>query len=159
MQKVNYNLVLIAGLLVGGYFAFGNDILKFFGVKKTAEEKKTDEALKEQEKKYNFWGGIANMKLAIGQKKNMILLTYKDSQILAKRIENSFGTFNDDEEALYSVFRELRYQSQVSSLVDAYKALYKSDLLNKLKAKLSDSEYYEVIRIVSLKPTGITNIK
>jgi hypothetical protein len=158
-QKVNYNLIIVAGLLVGGYFAFGNDILKALGIKKTAEDKKTDENLNIQEKKYNFWGGIANMKIAIGPKKNMVLLTVADSQILAKRINNAFGTFNDDEDAIFGVFRGIRYQSQVSSLVDAYRTAYKADLLTTLKGNLSDAELAELLNIVSIKPTGITNLK
>ncbi len=159
MKGLNANLAIVALLLVGGYFAVGNDLLKAFGVKKSADDKKNDENLNIQEKKYNFWGGIANMKIAVGSKKTITLLTAKDAQILAKRIYDAFGNFNDDEEALYAVFRGLRFQSQVSSLVDAYQSLYKKDLLTTLKANLSDSELGELLNIVSNKPTGISNIK
>ena len=159
MNKVNINLVIVAGLLVGGYFAFGNDILKALGIKKGEEEKKADENLKVQEKKFNFWGGIALMKLAVGSKKTITLLTQKDADILAKRIYSAWSAFNDDEDKVFGVFRELRYQSQVSSLVDAYRKIYKADLLTTLKGKLSDSELAEALSIVANKPTGITNIK
>jgi hypothetical protein len=89
----------------------------------------------------------------------MVLLTVADSQILAKRINNAFGTFNDDEDAIFGVFRGIRYQSQVSSLVDAYRTAYKADLLTTLKGNLSDAELAELLNIVSIKPTGITNLK
>ena len=162
MNKINPNLVLIALLGVGGYFAF-NKILEAFGIKDTAAEeaaaKAAAKALKEQESKYNFWSGIAAVKIAVGSKQTIKLLTAKDANILAKRIYNSFGTFNDDEEALFAVFRELRYQSQVASLVDAYRSLYKLDLLNTLKAKLSDAELSEVIYIITTIPTGIEKAK
>lgn len=159
MKKLNPNLALIAFLFVGGYFAFGNDILKALGVKKSAEKKQSEDSLNKQEVKYNFWAGIAAMKIAVGSKKTIKLLTASDANILAKRIYNAWGVFNDNEEALYAVFRELRYQSQVASLVDAYRSLYKLDLLGALKSKLNDKELAEVIHIISIKPTGIENIK
>ena len=158
MNKINPNLVLIALLGVGGYFAF-NKILIALGVKDSKAEEEAKKALKEQESKYNFWSGIASVKIAVGSKKTIKLLTASDALILAKRINNAFGTFNDDEEAIYAVFRELRYQTQIASIVDAYRSAYKLDLLTTLKAKLSDTELAEVINIITTIPTGIDNAK
>ena len=162
MNKINPNLVLIALLAVGGYFGL-NKILEAFGVKDSAEEeaarKEGNKALKEQESKYNIWSGIASLKIAVGSKKTIKLLTERDADILAKRIYNAFGAFNDDEAAIFAVFREIRYQTQVASLVDAYRKLYKVDLLNTLKIKLSTAELSEVIYIITTIPTGIENAK
>lgn len=153
MNKVNINLVIIAGLLVGGYFAFN----KIFG--KSKEDKEAEKDLKEQEKKNNIWAGVASLKTNVKPSQNIYLLTTSDANIIAKKINSAFGTFNDDEEAIYGVFRKLRYQTQVASIVDAYKTLFNQDLLTTLKSKLSDSEFYEVIRIIDTKPIGVENKK
>jgi hypothetical protein len=155
-QKLDYNLVLIAGLFVGGYFII-KPILEKFGLKSSAEDKALEKALKEQESKFNIWAGIPSLKKAAGTRKNIIVLTAAGSDFYAKQIKQAFGTFNDDEEKIYGVFRQLRYKSQVASIVDAYFKLYKTDLLTQLKSKLSDSELNEIIKIIETKPLGITN--
>jgi len=149
MNKLNPNLVIIAALAIGGFFAYN----KFFGPSK--EERQGDKFLEEQEKKNNIWAGVASLQKTIKSTQTIKLLTFNDSNIIAKKIYNAFGTFNDDEEAIYAAFRALRYQTQVASLVDAYKKLYNKDLLTTLKSNLSDSELYEVINIIGTKPLGI----
>lgn len=149
MNKVNPNLIIIAALAIGGYFAYN----KFFG--KSKEEKQADKALEDQEKKNNIWAGVASLQKTIKTTQTIKLLTASDSNIIAKKINNAWGNFNDDEEAVYAAFRGLRYQTQVSSLVDAYKKLYNKDLLTTLKSNLSDSEFNEVINIINTKPIGI----
>lgn len=149
MNKINYNLLIVAGLLVGGYLAFN----KFFG--KSKEDKEAEKNLKEQEKKTNIWAGVASLKATIKSNQNIYLLTAKDAEIIAKKIEDAWSVWGDDEEAIYGVFRKLRYQTQVASIVDAYKRLFNEDLLTTLKEKLSDSELNEIINIISTKPLGI----
>jgi hypothetical protein len=149
MNKLNPNLVLIATLLVGGYIAYN----KLFG--KSKEEKEAEKSLEEQEKTNNIWAGVASLQKTIKPNQTIKLLLYNDSVIKAEKIHDAWGTFNDDEEAVYAAFRSLRYQTQVASIVDAYKKLYNKDLLTTLKSNLSDSEFNEVIKIISLKPLGI----
>ena len=153
MNKVNPNLVIIAGLLIGGYLAYN----KLFG--KSKEEKEAAKALQEQEKTNNIWAGVASLQKTIKPTQTIKLLLYNDSVIKAEKINNAWGTFNDDEEAVYAIFRSLRYQTQVASIVDAYKKLYNKDLLTTLKSNLSDSEFNEVINIIGTKPLGIENKK
>jgi hypothetical protein len=149
MNKLNPNLVLIAALLVGGYIAYN----KLFG--KSKEEKEAEKSLEEQEKTNNIWAGVASLQKTIKPNQTIKLLLYNDSVIKAEKIHDAWGTFNDDEEAVYAAFRSLRYQTQVASIVDAYKKLYNKDLLTTLKSNLSDTEFNEVIKIISLKPLGI----
>lgn len=149
MNKINYNLLIVAGLLVGGYLAFN----KFFG--KSKEDKEAEKNLEEQEKKHNIWAGVASLKATIKPTQKIYLLNATDANIIAKKIDDAWGTFNDDEEAVFGVFRKLRYQTQVASIVDAYKTLFNEDLLSKLYTKLSDSEYNQVINIIATKPLGI----
>jgi hypothetical protein len=149
MNKLNPNLVLIAALLVGGYIAYN----KLFG--KSKEEKEAEKSLEEQEKTNNLWAGVASLQKTIKPNQTIKLLLYNDSVIKAEKIHDAWGTFNDDEEAVYAAFRSLRYQTQVASIVDAYKKLYNKDLLTTLKSNLSDTEFNEVVKIISLKPLGI----
>jgi hypothetical protein len=100
---------------------------------------------------------VASLQKTIKTTQTIKLLTASDSVIIARKINNAWGTFNDDEEAVYAAFRGLRYQTQVSSLVDAYKKLFNKDLLTTLKSNLSDGEFTEVINIISTKPIGIEN--
>lgn len=153
MNKVNINLLIVAGLLVGGYFA----IDRFFG--KSKEQKEAEKALSEQEKKNNIWAGAASLQKTIKPTQTIKLLLYNDSAIKAEKIHNAWGLFNDDEEAVYGVFRSLRYQTQVASIVDAYRKLYNQDLLTTLKTKLSDTEFNEIVKIIDTKPLGIENKK
>lgn len=149
MNKLNPNLVLIAALLLGGYVAYN----KLFG--KSKEEKEAEKSLEEQEKTNNIWAGVASLQKTIKPNQTIKLLLYNDSVIKAEKIHDAWGTFNDDEEAVYAAFRSLRYQTQVASIVDAYKKLYNKDLLTTLKSNLSDTEFNEVVKIISLKPLGI----
>jgi hypothetical protein len=55
MNKVNPNLVIIAALAIGGFIAYN----KFFG--KSKEERLSEKALEEQEKKNNIWAGVASL--------------------------------------------------------------------------------------------------
>lgn len=153
MNKLNPNLVLIAALFVGGFIAYN----KLFG--KSKEEKEAAKNLEEQEKKNNIWAGAASLQKTIKPNQTIKLLTYNDSVIKAQKIHDAWGTFNDDEEAVYAAFRSLRYQTQVASIVDAYKKLYNQDLLTTLKSKLSDSEFSQVVNIIDTKPLGIENKK
>lgn len=155
-QKIDYNILLIAGILVGGYFV-GKSILEKLGLKESAEDLETKAKLKEQETKFNIWGGIISLQKAAGTRKVIKVLTKVGSEFYAKQINNALGLFNDDEQAIFGVFRQIRFKSQVASIVTAYFNLYKKDLLTTLKSKLSESELAEVINIIETKPLGITN--
>jgi len=155
-QKIDYNLFLIAGLFVGGYFVI-KPILEKLGLKSSAEDIALEKALREQESKFNIWAGIASLKKAAGTRKNITVLTAAGSDFYAKQINSAFGIINDDEQKIFGVFRQLRFKAQVASIVDAFYRLYKKDLLTTLKSKLSESELNEIVKIIETKPLGITN--
>jgi L-fucose mutarotase/ribose pyranase (RbsD/FucU family) len=155
-QKIDYNLLLIAGLIVGGYFV-GKSILEKLGLKESAEDAATKAKLKNQETKLNIWGGVTSLQKAAGTRKAIQVLTKAGAEFYAKQINKAFGIVNDDEQAIYGVFRQLRFKSQVASVVTAFFNLYKRDLLTTLKSKLSESELAEIINIIETKPLGITN--
>jgi hypothetical protein len=134
IQKIDTNILLIGGLFIAGYFVI-KPILEKFGLKDSAEDKALKEKLKEQEVKLNIWGGLPTMVKAAGNKKTLKVLTVAGADSYAKQIKNSFGVFNDDEEQIFGVFRNLRFKTQVGSLVTAYFKLFKKDLLTELKSR------------------------
>lgn len=155
-QKIDYNLLMIGGLFVGGYFII-KPILEKLGLKESADEAAAKAKLKEQETIYNIWGGITSLQKAAGNKKKIVLLTSSGADYNAKTINNAFGIVNDNEDQIFGVFRSLRYKSQVASIVSAYYKLFKKDLLTTLKSRLSQAEINEIINIIETKPLGITN--
>ncbi len=72
-------------------------------------------------------------------------LSSVEIQILAKRIYDAKGFFNDDENAVYSVFQSIPYKSYICQLTVAFESLYNKNLINYLdflnndeKAKIFD---------------------
>ncbi len=64
----------------------------------------------------------------------------------AKIIKEAKGSFNDDEDAVKSVFgKKLRDKTQVASLSKAFYQLYKKDMLQFLNNFLSQSEMKEYV--------------
>lgn len=154
-NRIDPNLLLIGGLLVAGYFVFSG-VLEKFGLKESKEDAEANRKLKEQEAKYNIWGGIANLSKAAGRNAKMQVLTKAGAEYYAKLINSAFGLINDDEQKIYGVFRSIRFKSQVASIVTAYQTLYKKDLLTTLKQRLSQNEMNEIVNIIETKPLGIT---
>ncbi len=155
-QKIDTNILLIGGLFVAGYFVI-KPILEKLGLKESAEDKALKEKLKDQEVKLNIWGGLPTMIKAAGNKKTLKVLTVAGAESYAKQINNAFSIFGDDEDQINGVFRNLRYKTQVGSLVTAYFKLFKKDLLTELKSRLSESELNTIISIIETKPSGIEN--
>jgi hypothetical protein len=159
LSRINPNLVLIALLGIGAYFA-SSSILEALGIKKTRketkEEKEAEKILEKQETKINIWQGAEAVKRAAGANNLVTLLNYAGAAAKADNINDSFGTFNDDEDRIYASFRSLNAQTQVASIVDQYKIRHNADLLTTLKSKLSSSEFAELTKIIDAKPIGIT---
>jgi hypothetical protein len=155
-QKIDTNLLLFGGLLVGGYFII-KPLLEKLGLKESAEDRQAKAKLREQERTFNIWGGVASIQKSAGKNKLITLLSVNGANFYAKQIKQAFGIVNDNEEQIYNVFRAIRFKSQVASIVTAYSNLYKADLLTTLKSRLSESELNEIINIIETKPLGITN--
>jgi hypothetical protein len=154
---INPNLIIIGILGVGAYFA-AKPILEALGIKKSKEDKEGEKILEQQEEKINIWTGLEAVKRAAGSKRKVYALTYANAYAKAKGIYDSLNWYDDNEERIYAIFRSLNYQTQVASIVDQYRTLYRTDLLTKLKSSLSDSELNEVLKIINQKPVGIEKI-
>ena len=157
-QKIDYNIVLVGGLLIGGFFVV-RSILQKLNVVDTAEERaakqKAEKNLSQQERVLNIWAGTSNVLKTLPKNKKAQFLTKLGAESYARQINKAFGVFNDDEESIYAVFRNIRFQTQVASIVSAYETLYRKDLLNELRSKLSENEFNKVIDIISQKNIGI----
>ena len=154
-SSINPNLVLLALLGVGAYFA-SNSILQALGIKKSKEEKESEKILEQQESKINIWQGTEAVKRAAGANSTIKLLSYSSAATKADGIQDSFSFYNDNEERIYAIFRDLNAQTQVASLVDQYRLRHKADLLNALKSNLSTTEVNEITKIINQKPSGVT---
>lgn len=67
---------------------------------------------------------------------------------LAKKLDNSFGFINDDEEMIYSVFRQLENASQLSQVSNAYFGLNGYYLNDTLIEYLNNDELAIIVEIV-----------
>ena len=154
--KIDYNLIFKAGIAVGVYFLVIKPITEKLGLKQSSEEKEAEKILEKQETKINIWQGTEAVKRAAGANSNITLLSYTSAARKADGIQDSFSFYNDDEERIYAIFRDLNAQTQVASLVDQYRLRHKADLLNALKSNLSTTEISEITKIINQKPSGIT---
>jgi hypothetical protein len=83
------------------------------------------------------------------------ILTSAAASDLSKRIYDAFGGFNDDEDAVYAVFYQLKTKAQVSHLVDVFRQKYAADLLTFLRGgnwpqdRMSDAELNNILNYVN----------
>lgn len=155
-SKIDYNLIFKAGIAVGVYFLVIKPLTEKLGLKASSAEKEAEKILKQQETKINIWQGTEAVKRAAGPNSTIKLLSYSSAASKADGIQDSFSFYNDDEERIYAIFRDLNAQTQVASLVDQYRLRHKADLLNALKSNLSTIEINEITKIINQKPSGVT---
>ena len=151
---ININTVLVVGAAVGAYFFVLKPILEATGIKSTAEEEETKRKAADLENK-GIWDPMSALMKKYPSGTTFQLLKAAEAERLASNIKNAWGYINDDEEQVYAQFRAIRFQSQVSSIVDAYRKLYNQDLQNTLRSNLSSSEFAVITNIISSKPSGI----
>jgi len=80
---------------------------------------------------------------------NAHLLTVASARGLNKIIFDAKGYFNDDEAAVYGVFGQLTYKTQVSFLADQFFLVYKQSLYGFLQNMFNDKELAQVAIIVN----------
>lgn len=90
-----------------------------------------------------------------GARYKIALLTTPKIEALAAQVKKSKGIFNDDETALYSVFRYLKTKTQVSQLAEVFERIYSRDLYSYLQSFLNESELSKVYNTIKNLPTGI----
>lgn len=154
-NPININTVLVVGAAVGAYFFVLKPILEATGIKSTAEEEETKRKAADLENK-GIWDPMSALMKKYPSGTTFQLLKAAEAERLASNINDAWGYINDDEEQVYAQFRAIRFQSQVSSIVDAYRKLYNQDLQNTLRSNLSSSEFAVITNIISSKPSGIS---
>jgi hypothetical protein len=136
MNKQQQNKLIEYVIWIGaGYFLILKPILQKLGIEKTAEDKELLNVDLEAPKQ-SVWSG--NTFIVPGAK----LLTNADATKYAKIIYDAFGFFGDDESAVIGVFRGLKTQSQVASLAQKFKDIYKTDLFTFLQKGNKSSQIY-----------------
>jgi hypothetical protein len=147
-------LLLYGGGLIIVYFGILRPLLEKLGIARS----QADQQLINQQNLPNnknpfspvYWKTIPGAKL---YNKN-------DTISFAKRIYEAMGFFSDDEPAVFSVFSQLKYKTQVSWLADVFQQNYKMDLLDFLKrgkgqlpqAGLNSDELQQILNIVNALP-------
>lgn len=156
MKQSDQKLLINAGIVVLAYFGIIKPILNKLGITKSA----TTRLIEAQENLPNQNNPFSPQFYKYAPA-GTVLLKSSVSEALAKRIYDALGVFTDDEAAIYSVFRSLKSQAQVSILSEKFEQKYKVDLLEYLQrgysqwnaaSGLNDSEIKIVIDIVNKLP-------
>jgi hypothetical protein len=82
------------------------------------------------------------------------LTGYKFAIQEARKLHDAKGIFNDNEEAIYGVFRRLGYQSELVGISYWFAKTYNADLFEYLNGFLSDKDLIKIYKIVESKPKG-----
>lgn len=145
--KIDQNVLFKVGLVAAAYFVVVKPLFEYLGFKESKDDKEAEENIQ------NFKGWDPNYYLDTSKKgTKTTYIRSADAEKLAKDIQDSWGTFNDSEEQIYGVLRLLKNQVQLSQVAHKYWLLFKVDLARELKARLSDAEFYEVVKIVTKLP-------
>lgn len=156
LNKNESTLLLGGAVLAILYWGLIRPITNKLGLTQSEKDRREAEMVNEANKNPgwnpNFWKQPAPISHTI--------FTEKYVQDLAQKIYNAWGKFNDDEQAIFAVFRSLRSQAQLSQLCYYYSKKYNQDLLTRLKAPwyyandgLDDIEFKVIAEIVLKLPT------
>lgn len=131
-----------------------------FGLFPSAESKATEAAAASLKSfkafNPNFIKNTVNKAGTPGQQFTVKKLTPARALAVAQQLKKAKGLFNDNEDAIYSVFRTLEYQSQVSQVAAEFLKLTKLELLTYLESFLNQKELAAIADIVNILPVGIT---
>lgn len=83
---------------------------------------------------------------------NSIRLTDSVLKQKAKTINDAFGFFNDDEEAIYNTIRSVASKEQFCQLTNKFRELYDIALQDKIEEYLSSEEVNKILTIIEAKP-------
>lgn len=102
----------------------------------------------------NFWK-LPSGQFPINNVNSVHLLKSADLDKYGKTLWYATGNINDDEEAIYGVFRQIQYKSQISFLAYYFFNKYRKDLYQYLKSYLNNSELNTLLTITNKKPWGL----
>lgn len=152
-------LIVNLGLTAFAYFGVVNPLLKKIGIKDDAQDKRNNNLISDLEnqpanKNYfnpNYYKQRVNNKVAM-------VFTPASGDMLAKKIYDSAGFFNDNESEIYGAFRQCRFKAQVSFIAARFYLLYKKDLYLWLKKDVfNESEMISLLNITDPLPPGFIN--
>ena len=137
--KFPFGIIMIG---VGGYaiYYFAKKVKELF----TGSE--------EQKKELQEFGNSNYWDVNFWKKPGSLILKQAAVTDFINKLNSAPGTFNDNEEKVYSVFRACNTKSQVSYLADKWSQGSNISLYDYLTKFLSDSELYTVKKIIDSKP-------
>jgi len=148
MNKIDPNVIIKAGVAIAGLL-IARKILQSVGVLKTSSDVQNEQNLQQLESA-NYWNYNDFLaKVPAGA----LLLTQGGATAYVNDLWNATGTFNDDEEKIYGVFRAMKTKSQVAALAKRFNQLKSKDLYGYLNDYLNESELLKVKSIIDQKPT------
>jgi hypothetical protein len=112
-EKIDYNLILVAAIIIGGIYIIrkiggaGSDFLSGLGLTNTEEENQQLNEIRNE----NFWNFSAFLNDA---PTGALLMTMTNAREKVNLLWDATGYFNDDEEQIYGVFRNLKTKSQIA---------------------------------------------
>jgi hypothetical protein len=146
-NSIDPNVIIKAGISLAGLFIVYK-LLQKTGLLPSAESNQAAQNLQALESS-NYWNYNDFLQKAPG---GHALLTQAGAAAYVDDLWNATGMFNDDEEAIYGVFRAMRTQSQISALAKRFNQLKNKDLYGYLKNYLNEAELLTVKKIIDQKP-------
>ena len=146
-SSIDPNVLIKAGISLAGLFIVYK-LLQKTGLLPTAESNQATQNLQTLESS-NYWNYNDFLQKAPG---GHALLTQAGAAAYVEDLWDATGTFNDDEEAIYGVFRAMRTQSQIAALAKRFNQLKNKDLYGYLKDYLNEAELLTVKKIIDQKP-------
>ena len=146
-NQVDPNTLIKAGVTLAGIYLVYK-VLQKVGVIPTAEANQAAQNL-QQLQAANYWD--YNNFLAAAPPGHA-LLTQAGAAAYVDDLWDATGTFNDDEEQIYGVFRAMKTKSQVAALAKRFNQLKSFDLYNYLENYLNEEELLKVKGIIDQKP-------
>lgn len=146
-NQIDPNTIIKAGVTLAGIFIVYK-VLQKIGVIPTAESNQAEQNL-QQLMAADYWD-YNNFFAAAPA--NHLLLTQAGAEAYVNDLWDATGYFNDDEEQIYGVFRQMKTKSQVASLAKRFNELKSFDLYNYLENYLDESELLKVKAIIDQKP-------
>ena len=144
---IDPNILIKAGVSIAGLFIVYK-LLQKTGLLPSAESTQTAQNLQQLESASVWDYNKFLSTLPAGAK----LLTQSGAAAYVEDLWDATGTFNDDEEAIYGVFRAMKTQSQISALAKRFNQLKSKDLYGYLKDYLNEEELLNVKKIIDQKP-------
>ena len=149
MKPEDRKLFIYVGSAVAAYVLIVNPILKKLGIR-------TSQAIQQAQQ-----GGVNNpFNPLFWKQSGALLITNNAVENMITKIHGAFTIFQDDFNAVYGVFKQLKTQSQVSYLADRFRQKYNADLITFLGNGggilpwdgLSDSQLTQIVNYVNSLP-------